>query len=135
VEDKTLLAEMTADVVASYLSNNEVAVENLPSLISSVHNTFADLMNSQEKPTTVPLIPAVPVKQSLGDDMLTCLEDGMHFKSLKRHLRSHHNLSPEQYREKWGLPADYPMVAPNYSKKRSRLARESGLGRTGEDKV
>ncbi len=130
MEDKNILAEITADVVSAYVTRNKVPASELPGLISSVHQTFARLVGQEVGNPQISQLPAVPVGRSVTDDFLVCLEDGMEFKSLKRHLKSHHNLSPEQYREKWSLPVDYPMVAPSYSLKRSKLAREIGLGRT-----
>jgi len=133
MEDKRLLAEITADVVASYVAKNEVSLSELPELIASVHNAFVSLAGDEGHQVLVDQAPAVPIKQSISENHLVCLEDGLEFKSLKRHLRSHHNLSAEQYRERWGLPADYPMVAPSYSRKRSKLAKENGLGRAGPE--
>lgn len=130
MEDKNILAEITADVVSAYVTRNKIQASELPGLITSVHNTFSRLSGQEMVNPEVAQLPAVPIGRSVTDSYLVCLEDGMEFKSLKRHLKSHHNLSPEQYRERWGLPADYPMVAPSYSLKRSRLAREIGLGRT-----
>ncbi len=129
MQDKDLLAELTADVVSSYISKNKVSIAELPELITSVHNTFDRLAGGQNTAPVIDQTPAVPINRSITEHHLVCLEDGLEFKSLKRHLRSHHNLSPEQYREKWGLPADYPMVTSSYSQKRSKLAKESGLGR------
>ncbi len=124
-----LLAELTADVVSAYVSNNPVPAGDLPGLISEIHSalgkTLAGVVEEvQEKPR-----PAVNPKRSVTDDYIICLEDGQKFKSLKRHLMSHYNMTPEEYREKWGLAADYPMVAPAYAAQRSKLAREMGLGR------
>lgn len=124
-----LLVELTADVVSAYVGNNPVQVADLPALISDVHAALSRTSGSiavepAEKPK-----PAVNPKKSVTDEYIVCLEDGKKFKSLKRHLMSHFGLSPEEYREKWDLPADYPMVAPNYAAARSRLAREMGLGR------
>ncbi len=123
------LIELTADVVSAYVSNNPVSMSDLSALIADIHGALgkayaAPAGQHAEKPK-----PAVSVKKSLTDDYLICLEDGKKFKSLKRHLKTHYDLSPEQYREKWGLGPDYPMVAPNYAAARSRLAREMGLGR------
>ena len=129
MEDKNLLVEVTADVVSSYVTKNEVALVDLPDLIMSVHKTFAQLGGSAQVAEVVTdQIPAVPISASISENHLVCLEDGLQFKSLKRHLRSHHGLSADQYREKWGLPADYPMVAPNYSEKRRTLAKKMKLG-------
>ncbi|MBL4892075.1 MAG: MucR family transcriptional regulator [Rhizobiaceae bacterium] len=121
--------EMTAEVVSSYVGNNPVSMAELPKLIGDVYGAFAKMKGSRSMMAVEKRKPAVPIKKSLNDDYLICLEDGKKFKSLKRHLRSHFNLSPEDYREKWGLPHDYPMVAPNYAKERSSLARKMGLGR------
>ena len=128
-QDIDYTLEMTAEVVSSYVGNNPVSTAELPKLISDVHGAFARLKGSRSMLSAEKRKPAVPIKKSLNDDYLICLEDGKKFKSLKRHLRSHFNLSPEDYREKWGLPHDYPMVAPNYAKERSSLARKMGLGR------
>ena len=124
-----LLVELTADIVAAYVSNHVVPVADLSNLISDVHGALSNtssptpVVTSTEKPK-----PPVPIKKSIEDDYLICLEDGQKFKSLKRHLMTHYNMTPEEYREKWGLPADYPMVAPAYAEARSRLAKEMGLG-------
>ena len=135
MEDKNLLAEITADVVSSYVTKNKVSLGELPDLIASVHDIFARLSLVPDEVGQVgsDLSPAVPISESKTENHLICLEDGLKFKSLKRHLRSHHQMSAEQYREKWGLPADYPMVAPSYSKKRSKLAKENGLGKAGQE--
>jgi predicted transcriptional regulator len=122
------LVELTADVVAAYISNNTVAMAELPSLIAQVHKALvATVTGSVEKPVEA-LTPAVSIKKSIHPDYIVCLEDGKKFKSLKRHLRTKYDLSPEDYRAKWGLPADYPMVAPNYAAARSELAKSMGLG-------
>ena len=123
------LASLAAQIVAAYVSNNQVPQPDLPRLIGDVHRALAAAIAGQalrEEPAE--LKPAVTVRKSLTPDFIICLEDGKKFKSLKRHLRTHYNLSPEQYREKWNLPADYPMVAPNYAKARSSLAKRMGLG-------
>ena len=120
--------ELTSDIVSSYVSNNAVAATDLAGLIASVHKALVSAAQKTEEPKVVELVPAVPIKKSVGDDFLICLEDGKKFKSLKRHLRTHYNLTPEEYREKWNLPADYPMVAPNYAAARSELAKQMGLG-------
>jgi predicted transcriptional regulator len=125
-----LLAQAT-EIVAAFVGNNTVAVSDLPGLISSVFQALrATGQVEAEKMAEAP-VPAVPIKKSIGTDFLICLEDGKKLKMLKRHLRTAYGLTPEQYREKWGLPADYPMVAPNYAKKRSSLARQIGLGTGG----
>ena len=120
--------ELTADIVSAYLTNNTVAVGDLPSLIGEVHAALQRVSSgSMEAPAEAPK-PAVPVKKSITPDHIICLEDGKKFKSLKRHLRTQYNMSPEEYREKWGLASDYPMVAPNYAQARSALAKQMGLG-------
>jgi predicted transcriptional regulator len=120
--------ELAADIVSAYVSNNSVPSGDLPSLISDVHSALLKVGGGIiEVPAEAPK-PAVPVKKSVTPDYIICLEDGKKFKSLKRHLRTQYNMTPEQYREKWGLPVDYPMVAPNYAKARSELAKEMGLG-------
>jgi len=129
-EENAALLELTAEVIASYVGNNPVSTNELPTLIVDVHSAFGKLANtaSEPEPKEKPK-PAVPIRRSVTDDYIICLEDGKKFKSLKRHLSSHYDMSPEEYREKWGLAADYPMVAPNYAAARSKLAREMGLGR------
>ena len=124
-----MLIELTADVVAAYVSNNPVPVSELPNLIADIHAALGRVGSTSEQVTVDKQKPAVNPKRSVHDDYIVCLEDGKKFKSLKRHLRTHYNMSPEEYRDKWGLPADYPMVAPNYSATRSRLAKDNGLGR------
>lgn len=116
-----------AEIVAAYVRNNPVPPAELPDLIRSVHRSLTDLSDPAAEPEK--LKPAVSVKKSVNNDYLICLEDGLKFKSLKRHLRSKYDLSPDEYREKWGLPPDYPMVAPGYSAQRSKLAKKMGLGR------
>ena len=134
MQDKADLVELTANIVAAYLSNNSVAVSDVPALIDTVFNGLANVEAARTGQIQPSVEPAVPVKQSVTDDYLICLEDGKRFKSLKRHLRTHYNLSPEEYRRKWGLPIDYPMVAPNYAAARSKLAKKMGLGqKTGSD--
>lgn len=115
-------------IVSAYVRNNTLQVDALPGLIRSVHAALEDICRPGAAPVEAP-IPAVPVKKSIYKEYLVCLEDGQKFKSLKRHLRSKYGMSPEDYRAKWGLPADYPMVAPGYSEKRSKLAKKMGLGR------
>lgn len=122
------VVDLTADIVSAYVSNNTVASSELPTLINDVCKALNEAIEAAQKPATPPLKPAVPIKKSVTPDYIICLEDGKKFKSLKRHLRTHYNLTPEEYREKWGLPPDYPMVAPNYAAARSRLAKEMGLG-------
>ncbi|GAB4072349.1 MucR family transcriptional regulator [Ancylobacter sonchi] len=120
--------ELAADIVSAYVSNNAVMSNDLPMLIGEVHAALQSLGKVAEEPAAEPLKPAVSVKRSIAPDYLICLEDGKKFKSLKRHLRTQYGMTPEQYREKWGLPADYPMVAPNYAAARSELAKQMGLG-------
>ena len=120
--------ELAADIVSAYVSNNSVPSGELPSLISDVHLALVKVGgNAGEAPAEAPK-PAVSVKKSITPDYIVCLEDGKKFKSLKRHLRTQYSMTPEQYREKWDLPADYPMVAPNYAAARSQLAKQMGLG-------
>lgn len=121
------ILECASDIVSAYVSNNPIMSAELPELIREIHATLKALESSSGASGSMD--PAVPVKKSITDDFLICLEDGKKFKSLKRHLRSKYGLSPEQYREKWGLPYDYPMVAPSYARKRSALAKEMGLGK------
>ena len=123
------LIDLTADIVSAYVSNNSVSAHDLPGLITEVYQALNRTHGGVVEPEPEPLKPAVNPKKSVFPDFIVCLEDGKKFKSLKRHLRTHYDLSPEQYREKWGLPSDYPMVAPNYSETRSRLAKDNGLGR------
>ncbi|HWL31853.1 MAG TPA: MucR family transcriptional regulator [Xanthobacteraceae bacterium] len=128
--DNTGFIELTAEIVAAYVSNNAVAPDDIPALINQVHTALLRVSAGAgvEAATAEPLRPAVPVKRSINPEYIVCLEDGKKFKSLKRHLRSQYGMTPEQYREKWGLPADYPMVAPSYAAARSRLAKQMGLG-------
>ena len=119
---------LTAEIVSAYVSNNSVPAGDLPALISQVHSALSRVSTGVVEVTSDPLKPAVPVKKSVHPDFIICLEDGKKFKSLKRHLRTQYEMTPEQYREKWALPADYPMVAPNYSAARSQLAKQMGLG-------
>ena len=124
--------ELAADVVSAYVSNNPVPTSELPSLIAAVH---ASLQFVAEGPQPKePLVPAVPIKKSVQPDFIVCLEDGKKFKSLKRHLRTKFDMTPDQYREKWDLPHDYPMVAPNYASRRSELAKAIGLGQARKGK-
>ena len=122
------LIELTAEIVSAYVSNNSVGSSELTARIAEVHTALHRTASGAVQPEAEPLTPAVAVKKSVTPDHIVCLEDGKKFKSLKRHLRTHYDLTPEEYREKWGLPSDYPMVAPNYAKARSALAKEMGLG-------
>lgn len=119
---------LTANIVSAYVGNNSVAAADIPALIDQVHAALMRVSSGQSAGPAEPLKPAVTIKKSMTPDYLVCLEDGKKFKSLKRHLRSQYNMTPEQYREKWGLAPDYPMVAPNYAAARSRLAKQMGLG-------
>jgi predicted transcriptional regulator len=131
MEERIEIIEMTADIVAAYLGHNAVAAADLPVLIQNVHRALTSVSDGVVVVEAAPKDPAVPVKRSITPEFLICLEDGRKFKSLKRHLRTQYGLSPEDYRAKWGLPKDYPMVAPNYAKARSDLAKQMGLGQGG----
>ena len=131
MEEKSEVIEMTADIVSAYVGNNSVTAADLPGLIQSVHRALSGITGAAEPVEVAPKEPAVPIRRSITPDFLICLEDGRKFKSLKRHLRTKYNMSPEEYRAKWGLPKDYPMVAPNYAKARSDLAKQMGLGQGG----
>ena len=120
--------DLTADIVSAYVSNNTIASGDLAALIATVHSALVSATQTAQEPAAEELVPAVPVKKSVLGDYIICLEDGKRFKSLKRHLRTHFDMTPEDYRAKWNLPADYPMVAPNYAAARSDLARKMGLG-------
>lgn len=135
-DEKTAInMELTVEIICSYVSHNAVSPADLPKLISDVHTSLVTLSTGVAAPVVEELKPAVPVRKSVTADYIVCLEDGKKFKSLKRHLRTHFNMSPEEYREKWGLPSDYPMVAPNYSATRSQLAKDNGLGRQAAPKT
>jgi predicted transcriptional regulator len=125
---KAELLELTTDIVASFVANNPVPADRLTDLIKSVHETVQDLASDAAAAPTRP-DPAVPISKSITPDHIICLEDGRKLKMLKRYLRSRFNLTPDEYRARWGLPSDYPMVAPNYAKRRSDFAKEIGLGR------
>ena len=120
--------DLTAEIVSAYLSNNTTPASEIPALISQVHAALTRVSSGRGETPAEPAKPAVSVKKSMTADYLICLEDGKRFKSLKRHLRAQYNMTPEQYRDKWKLPADYPMVAPNYAVARSQLAKNMGLG-------
>lgn len=128
-DEKRDLLEMTTEIVTAYVSNNLVEAGNLPETIKSVYQSLASITPSSMSQEQAPLRPAVPVEDSIQDDYIICLEDGKQLKMLKRHLRSTYNLSPEEYRAKWGLTPDYPMVAPSYAKQRSKYAKQIGLGK------
>ena len=121
------LLALTTEIVAAHVSNNTVALDDLPQLINQVYQSLANIGTAPVAPTARPQ-PAVNVKKSVHPDYIVCLEDGKKLKMLKRHLKTAYNMSPEAYRERWSLPPDYPMVAPNYARQRSRLAKEIGLG-------
>ena len=120
---------MTAQMVASYLRKNSVPTAQITDVINSVYSSLRSIDGKASGPKTTALKPAVPIKKSVTPEYIICLEDGRKLKMLKRHLRTEYNMTPEQYRQKWGLPADYPMVAPNYAKQRSAFAKEIGLGK------
>ena len=120
--------ELCADIVSAYVSNNSVQAADLPVLLNSVYAALTKTAQGQKEEPKAELVPAVSVRKSVTPDAIVCLEDGKSFKSLKRHLRTTYDMTPEQYRAKWNLPADYPMVAPNYAKVRSELAKTMGLG-------
>jgi predicted transcriptional regulator len=122
---------MAADIVSAYVANNSVSANDLPNFITQVHEALKGISTGASEAPAAPQTPAVSVRRSISPDFLICLEDGRKFKSLKRHLRTKYDLSPEDYRAKWGLPKDYPMVAPNYAASRSALAKSMGLGQGG----
>ena len=127
--DDNKYIDQTASIVAAYVSHNTIAADQVPALIARVQAALSQVAGGQAVAGTgEALTPAVPVKRSVFPDYLICLDDGKKFKSLKRHLRTQYKMTPEQYRERWGLPVDYPMVAPNYAKTRSQLAKKMGLG-------
>lgn len=128
--DPKVILRFASDIVAAYVSNNALAVEEIPSILRLVHGALDGLGQDQQASTTNQG-PAVAITESITQDYLICLEDGKKLKMLKRYLRSRYSLSPEEYRAKWGLPADYPMVAPNYAAQRSKLAKKIGLGQSG----
>lgn len=129
-EDNNVI-EMAADIVSAYVGNNTVSVSELPNLIKNIHDALKGIGTGAAAEAAVPQTPAVSVRKSISPDFLICLEDGRKFKSLKRHLRTKYDLTPEAYRAKWSLPKDYPMVAPNYAASRSALAKSMGLGQGG----
>ena len=131
MDESAEIIEMTADIVSAFVGNNLLSASELPALIHAVHGALAGMSVQPEVVEAAPREPAVPVKRSITPGFLICLEDGRKFKSLKRHLRTKYGMSPEDYRAKWGLPKDYPMVAPDYAKARSDLAKKMGLGQGG----
>lgn len=128
--ETTEILRLTTEIVAAYVSNNAIAANDLPGMIRTVHTTLSGLDQSTGV-ADVELTPAVPIKKSVTSDYIICLEDGKKLKMLKRYLRSQYGLTPEEYRARWALPHDYPMVAPNYAAQRSKLAKQIGLGRAG----
>lgn len=129
-----MLITLTSDIVAAHVSNNSVAVTDLPILIQNVHYALAGLSSPKVVPEVKPE-PAVSVRSSIKPDYIVCLEDGKKLKMLKRHLMTHYQMTPDDYRAKWGLPADYPMVAPNYAEQRRSLAKKIGLGSKGRSRA
>ncbi len=132
--DSIATLELTASIVSAYVAKNSVPVAGLPDLVASVHASLQRL-NVPSEPAPVQMTPAVPIKKSITPDFLISLEDGRKFKSLKRHLSAHYGMTPDEYRAKWNLPSDYPMVAPNYAATRSALAKTIGLGRKAGEKA
>ena len=128
MNESTNPVELAAEIVSAYVSNNSVPSSELPALLNDVHAAIVRVASGSQPVVAEALKPAVAPKKSVTSEYIVCLEDGRKFKSLKRHLRTQYNLSPEEYREKWGLPSDYPMVAPAYAKARSALAKQMGLG-------
>jgi predicted transcriptional regulator len=126
-EDKAYI-ELTANIVSAYVSHNTVASGEIPNLIGQIYSALKRVSGAPAGAAAEPLKPAVPIKRSVTAEYIVCLEDGLKFKSLKRHLRTRYNMTPDQYREKWGLPPDYAMVASNYAAARSQLAKQMGLG-------
>jgi len=129
LKERSQLISLAADIVSAYVANNSVPIGDLSSLISDVHRSLTSLSDNQAEPSIEAQKPAVPVRKSVHSDYIVCLEDGKRFRSLKRHLNVHYGMSPDEYRAKWKLPADYPMVAPDYAAARSALAKSMGLGR------
>jgi predicted transcriptional regulator len=128
VQQSNFCVQVTSEIVAAYVGNHNVSTSELAGLIQTVHETVVEISESGAGLSVGRNKPAIDIDQSIHQDYLICLEDGKQFKSLKRHLMTHYNLTPEEYREKWGLPSDYPMVAPAYAKARSELAKQMGLG-------
>jgi predicted transcriptional regulator len=129
MQNRRDLVEMASEIVSAFVSGNPVEAQDLPALIRTVHSALSEVANLDgAAAVSAALEPAVPIKKSITPDFIVCLEDGKKFKSLKRHLRTRYGMTPEEYRAKWSLPHDYPMVAPNYAKERSNLAKRMGLG-------
>lgn len=135
MDQKDNYTEIAAQIVSAFVANNRVDAAELPELIRQTYAALASVDQAGVEIQSEPQKPAVSVKKSVAPDHITCLEDGKSFKSLKRHLRTDHDLSPDEYRAKWGLPKDYPMVAPDYAKARSNLARQMGLGQKGKGRT
>lgn len=127
------IVSLGAEIISAYVANNPVPMSELPALIANIHNALTALGSEPAPAQPEPQKPAVPIKKSVHDDFIVCLEDGMKFRSMKRHLTTHHAMTPAEYREKWKLPGDYPMVAPSYAAKRSALAKKTGLGRKAKE--
>lgn len=134
IEDKEVL-RMAVDIVSAYVGNNSVTPDQVPNVISSVFNSLSSLDGKESSGNGEPLKPAISVRRSINPDYIVCLEDGKKLKMLKRHLRAAYNMTPDEYRAKWSLPADYPMVAPNYATQRSEFAKKIGLGRKKGQKM
>ncbi len=133
--DHNEVLRMAVDIVSAYVGNNVVAPDQVPNVISSVFGSLSSLDGGESNSYAEPLKPAISVKRSINPDYIVCLEDGKKLKMLKRHLRAAYNMTPDEYRKKWNLPADYPMVAPNYASQRSEFAKKIGLGRKKGQKV
>ena len=131
-ESDTDVLRLTAKIISAHVGNNQVAADALPQLIQSVHRSLATVGTAEPAPASAPLTPAVPIRRSVFPDHIVCLEDGKKLKMLKRYLHVRYGMTLGQYRERWGLPADHPMVAPNYASHRSSLAKQAGLGRKPE---
>lgn len=134
MSEKAEIIDLTTEIVSAYVGHNSVSATELPTLIHQVFDALASASNGTGRGPVEKAEPAISIRKSVTADYLICLEDGKKFKSLKRHLRTHYNLGPDEYREKWGLPSDYPMVAPNYAQARSRLAKKMGLGQNGRSR-
>ena len=129
--DNNDLLKLTENIVSAHVSNNAISSADLPELIRAVYAALGNVSTAGKAAPTPE--PAVPIKKSVTPNVIVCLEDGKKFKMLKRHLKAHHNMTPKEYRERWGLPGDYPIVAPKYAEKRSQLAKKIGLGTKGRD--
>ena len=134
MSEKAEIIDLTTEIVSAYVGHNSVSATELPTLIHQVFDALASASNGTGRGPVEKAEPAISIRKSVTADYLICLEDGKKFKSLKRHLRTHYNLGPDEYREKWGLPSDYPMVAPNYAQARSRLAKKMSLGQNGRSR-